>query len=377
MFAAVRSEVSVNERVLYVAFELAKKEWKLAMTAGFGVAPRLWTVAAGDLAAVGRALAKGRAWFGLPATARVLSCYEAGRDGFWIHRALAGLGVANRVVDSSSIEVNRRARRTKTDRLDALKLVMMLVRVCQGERRVWAEVRVPTAAVEAARHRSRERTALRQEQTRLRNQIGSWLATAGCAVSTRQRGQAGWWTAVRDWADTELPAPVQSRIARAEARLTVLAEQVATLDAEQTAQTRAAAPTSAPGRLVRLRGIATTSAAVLLDEGLEWRAFQNRRQAGGLLGFAPAHHASGEVCRDQGIRGSGNPRLQSVMVQLAWGWLQWQPASALSQWYRQRFDRGTRARKVGIVALARKLFIALWRYATTGVVPAGAILKGA
>jgi transposase len=178
--------------VLCVAFELAKKEWKVAMTAGFGVAPRLWTVAAGDLAAVRRALEKGRAWFGVSATGRVVSCYEAGRDGFWIHRALGALGVANRVVDSSSIEVNRRARRTKTDRLDALKLVMMLVRVCQGERRVWAEVRVPTATVEAARHRSRERTALRQEQTRLRNQIGSWLALSGCAVSARTRRQAGW-----------------------------------------------------------------------------------------------------------------------------------------------------------------------------------------
>ena len=377
MFAAVRSEVSVNEPVLYVAFELAKKEWKLAMTSGFGVAPRLWTVAAGDLAAVGRALEKGRAWFGLPATARVLSCYEAGRDGFWIHRALVTLGVANRVVDSSSIEVNRRARRTKTDRLDALKLVMMLVRVCQGERRVWAEVRVPSAPAEAARHRSRERTALRQEQTRLRNQIGSWLALSGCVVSPQRRRQAGWWTAVRDWAHAELPAAVQSRIARAEARVAVLAEQVASLEAAQAEEMRAAAPTSAPGRLVRLRSIGTTSAAVLLEEGLEWRAFQNRRQVGGLLGFAPAHHASGDVCRDQGIRGSGNPRLQSTMVQLAWGWLQWQPSSALSQWYRQRFDRGKRARKVGIVALARKLFIALWRYATVGVVPAGAILKTA
>jgi len=377
MFAAVRSEVSVNEPVLYVAFELAKKEWKVAMTAGFGVAPRLWTVAAGDLAAVRRALEKGRAWFGVSATARVVSCYEAGRDGFWIHRALGALGVANRVVDSSSIEVNRRARRTKTDRLDALKLVMMLVRVCQGERRVWAEVRVPTATVEAARHRSRERTALRQEQTRLRNQIGSWLALSGCAVSARTQRQAGWWREVRDWAGTELPAPVQERIARAEARLAVLAEQVATLEAEQTAQSRQAEPSSGRGRLVRLRGIGPTSAAVLLEEGLEWRAFQNRRQVGGLLGFAPAHHASGELCRDQGIRGSGNPRLQSVMVQLAWGWLQWQPASALSVWYRQRFDRGKRARKVGIVALARKLFIALWRYATAGVVPSGAMLKTA
>lgn len=377
MFAAVRSEVSVNEQVLYVAFELAKKEWKLAMTSGFGVAPRLWTVAAGDLAAVRRALEKGRTWFGLAATARVLSCYEAGRDGFWIHRALVGLGVANRVVDSSSIEVNRRARRTKTDRLDALKLVMMLVRVCQGERRVWAEVRVPTAEVEAARHRSRERSALRQEQTRLRNQIGSWLATWGCAVSARRRRPAGWWTEVRDWANTALPVTVQSRIARAEARLAVLAAHVATIEAEQTHQTCTAAPTSAHGRLLRLRGVGTTSAAVLLEEGLEWRGFQNRRQVGGLLGFAPAQHASGEVCRDQGIHGSGNPRLQSVMVQLAWGWLQWQPSSALSLWYRQRFDRGKRARKVGIVALARKLFIALWRYATLGVVPAGATLKTA
>jgi transposase len=377
MFAAVRSEVSVNERVLYVALELAKKEWKLAMTAGFEVAPRLWTVAAGDLVAVRRALEKGRAWFGLAATARVLSCYEAGRDGFWIHRALAGLGVANRVVDSASIEVNRRARRTKTDRLDALKLVMMLVRVCQGERRVWAEVRVPTPEVEAARHRSRERTALCQEQTRVRNQIGSWLATWGCVVSARTRRQAGWWTEVRDWTHTALPATVQGRIARAEARLAVLAEQVTALEAEHTTESRQAEPTSARGRLVRLRGLGTTSAAVLLEEGLEWRAFQNRRQVGGLLGFAPAHYASGEVVRDQGIRGSGNPRLQSVMVQLAWGWLQWQPSSALSQWYRQCFDRGKRARKVGIVALARKLFIALWRYATLGVVPAGAILKTA
>src|SRR5262245_10227345 len=339
MFAAVRSEVSVNEPVLYVAFELAKKEWKLAMTSGFGVTPRLRTVAAGDLGAVQRAVESGRGWFGLPAGARVLSCYEAGRDGFWIHRALERLGLANRVVDSSSIEVNRRRRRTKTDRLDALKLVMMLVRAGQGERRVWAEVRVPTAEVEAARHRSRERTTLCQEQTRLRNQIGSWLATWGCVVSARTQRQAGWWTEVRDWADTALPSTVQRRIARADARLAVLAEQLAMIEAEQMEQTRQAEPASARGRLVRLRGIGTTSAAVLLEEGLEWRAFQNRRQVGGLLGFAPAHHASGEVVRDQGIGGSGNPRLQSVMVQLAWGWLQWQPTSALSQWYRQRFDR--------------------------------------
>jgi transposase len=377
MIAMVRSEVSVNEPVLYVAFELAQKAWKLAMTSGFGVQPWLRTVASGDLGAVERAVRSGRQRCGLPATARVVSCYEAGRDGFWIHRAVQRLGFQNRVVDSASIEVNRRARRTKTDRLDALKLVMMLVRVCSGERRVWAEVRVPSAEAEAARHRSRERTALVQEQTRLRNQIGSWLATYGCRVTARARQQATWWTGVRDWADAPLPAPVHARIARAEARLAIVAEQVMAIDASQAATTRQAEPRTPLARLVQLKGVATTSASVLLDEGLVWRAFQNRRQIGGLLGFAPAQYDSGESSRDQGITRAGNKRLQSVMVQLAWGWVHWQRQSALTRWYQERFGRGKRARRVGIVALARQLLIALWRYATTGVVPAGAVLKTA
>jgi len=377
MIAAIRSEVSVNEPVLYVAFELGKKEWKLAMTSGFDRQPWLRTLASGDLGAVERAVRSGRERFGLPASARVVSCYEAGRDGFWIHRAVQRLGFENRVVDSASIEVNRRARRTKTDRIDALKLVMMLVRACGGERRVFAEVRVPTAEAEAARHRSRERTALVREQTRLRNQIGSWLATCGCRVTARTRQHDAWWTGVRDWADAALPTQVQVRIARAEARLAIVAEQVAAIDASQGQTTHQADPNSALARLVRLKGVATTSAAVLLDEGVVWRAFQNRRQIGGLLGFAPAHYDSGDSSRDQGITRAGNKRLQSVMVQLAWGWVHWQRQSALTRWYQERFGRGKRARRVGIVALARKLLIALWRYATAGVLPAGAVLKAA
>jgi transposase len=377
MIAAARSDVSVNESVLYVAFELGKKDWKLAMTSGFGMQPWLATVAGGDCVAVERAVRRGRERFGLTPTARVISCYEAGRDGFWIHRALVALGVENRVVDSASIEVNRRARRTKTDRIDALKLVMMLVRVGCGERRVFAEVRVPAAEAEAARHRSRERTALVQEQTRLRNQIGSWLATCGCRVTARTRQQATWWTGARDWAAAPLPTPVQARIARAEARLALVAEQIATIDASQTATVQQADPRSALARLVQLKGVATTSASVLLDEGVVWRAFQNRRQIGGLLGFAPAKYDSGESERDQGITRAGNKRLQSVMVQLAWGWVHWQRQSALTRWYQERFGRGKRARRVGIVALARKLLIALWRYATAGVLPVGAVLKGA
>jgi transposase len=377
MTAATHSAFgSVNDPTVYVAFELGKTEWKLAMTSGFGVTPWLCTVGSGDLRGVARAVTQGRHRFGLAASAAVVSCYEAGRDGFWIHRALTELGVRNRVVDSASIEVSRRARRTKTDRLDALKLVTMLVRVCGGEQHVWHEVRVPSVEAEATRHVSRERTALTKEQTRLSNQITSWLATWGCVASRRVRRTALWWTTVRDWTNAPLPASVQMRLARAEERLAVIATQIAALEAQQAAVAQAAGPESALARLVRLKGVATTSASVLLDEGLVWRAFRNRREIGGLLGFAPAKYDSGDSERDQGISRAGNAHLQAISIQLAWNWVRWQPGSALSQWYRQHFGERRRARRIGIVAVARKLIIALWRYATTGVVPAGAILKG-
>jgi len=324
-------------------------------------------VAGADWAAIDRALREARKRLGLPPTSIVESCYEAG------HRALVTRGIRNRVVDSSSIEVNRRARRTKTDQIDAIKLVQMLVRVCYGERRVWHEVRVPTPAAEAARHVSRERTALTQEQTRLTNQMRGWLATWGCALP-RRRADA-WWMTVRDWSGASLPATVQARLARAQARMVLLADQIAALTAQQQQDVAAAAPASALQRLVQLKGIATTSASVLLDEGLMWREFQNRRQLGGLLGFAPAKYESGESTRDQGISRAGNTRLQSMMVQLAWSWVHWQPHSALTQWYHARFGQGKRTRKIGIVALARKLLIALWRWATDGVMPTGAVLN--
>jgi len=375
MAATTRSELRiVGEPTLYVAFELGAKDWKLAITSGWGVEPWLRTVPSGDLRGVARAITQARTRFGVSAQAAVVSCYEAGRDGFWIHRALMAQGIANRVVDSASIEVNRRARRAKTDRLDALKLVTMLVRVCLGERGVWREVHVPAVDDEAGRQVSRERTDLVREQTRLRNQVGSWLATWGCKAPRRRPPQ--WWTTVRDWAGAVLPETVQARIARAEARAAGLKAQVAELDAHQQAIVRAAAADSGLGRLVQLKGVAATSASVLLDEGLVWRAFRNRREVGGLLGFTPTPYQSGEVAHDQGISRAGNERLQSISIQLAWSWLRWQPMSALSQWFRERFaGGGKRARRIGIVAVARKLMIALWRYATTGVVPAGAILK--
>lgn len=375
MTATTRSEFrSVSEPTLYVAFELSAKQWTLAMTAGFGVDPWVRTVPSGDWAEVTRVITQARRRFGLPAGAALVSCYEAGRDGFWIHRALGQRGFANRVVDSASIEVNRHARRMKTDRIDAVKLVRMLVRACGGERDVWREVCVPLASDEAARQVSRERTDLTQEQTRLLNQMRSWLVTWGCALPTRRGGP--WWTAIRDWAGAPLPGEVQARLARADARWAVLAAQVAELEIQQRAATAAAAPESARGRLVQLKGVATIGASVLLDEGLMWREFRNRRQLGGILGFSPTPYASGQSQHEQGISRAGNPRLQAVSIQLAWSWVRWQPLSALTRWFQQRFaGGGKRARRIGIVAVARKLVIALWRYATTGVVPAGAILK--
>jgi transposase len=373
MIATTRPELSVSEPRLYVAFELGKKEWKLAMTSGFGIEPWVKTVASRGWAAVEAALTQGRRRFGLRADTRVVSCYEAGRDGFWIHRALAHRGITNRVVDSASIEVNRRARRAKTDRLDAFRLVRMLVRVCGGERGVWNEVHVPSVAAEAARQVSRERTALTKEHTRLVNQLRGWLATWGAALPTRRRG--AWWTAVRDWAGAALPAELQARLARADARLAQLLTQLGALEAQQQAAVTVAAPTSALRRLVQLKGVAPRGASVLLDEGLVWRAFRNRREIGGLLGFAPTPYNSGDSQREQGISRAGNPRLQAISIQLAWNWVRWQPATALTRWFRERFGTDKRARRIGIVAVARKLVIALWRYVTTGVVPEGAILK--
>lgn len=374
MTATTRSELgSVREGTLFVAFELGQEEWILALTSGFGVTPWLRRVRSGDWRAVERVIAQGRARFGVPADAPVVSCYEAGRDGFWIHRALLERRIQNRVVDSASIEVNRRARRAKTDRIDARKLVHMLVRVCYGEKKVWSEVRVPAVADEAARHVSRERTALVQERTRLLNQMRGWLATFGCRLP-RPRENA-WWTTVCDWAGAPLPGQVQARLARAETRLALIEEQIAELDEQQQRAVWTVAPESPLRKLGQLKGIGITGASILIDEGLVWRQFRNRRQIGGLLGFSPTPYDSGQTQREQGISRAGINRLQSTSIQLAWSWVRWQPFSALTLWYRRRFGTGKRARRIGIVAVARKLLIALWRYVTTGTIPDGAIVK--
>lgn len=360
---------------LYLSFELGERDWKLAFSIGLGQRPRHRTMRAGRLPVLDEEIARARQRFGLAADGPVRSCYEAGRDGFWLHRALLARGLDNVVVDASSIEVTRRARRAKSDRLDAEKLNEMLQRYHAGERRVWHVVRVPSEADEDRRHLERERQTLIQDRTRLRNRIQGLLATHGVTLSLGD-GAAALGTA-RRWDGTPLPAGLVARLAREWARLEAVGAAIAALEAERTtamAQPNATAQCSR--RLARLRAIGPTFAWTLASEVFGWRAFRNRREVGGLLGLAPTLSQSGAERRELGIAKSGDPHLRALAVELAWLWLRYQPRSALSRWYQARYaGGGPRLRRLGIVALARKLVIALWRYVAFDQLPEGAVLK--
>jgi transposase len=356
---------------LYVAFELGDKSWKLSL--GDGVrAPSRCTVVAGDTAAVLTAIAKAKARCHLGTDAPVRSCYEAGRDGFWLHRWLSGQGVANLVVDPASIEVNRRARRAKTDRLDSDKLLSMLMRYHAGERRVWAVARIPTPEQEDERRVHRELGRLRQERTAHSNRIRSLLVLHNLRVEhIGGRAWARWWA---QQAGQLLPG-LRAEIEREFERLSLVAGQIRTLEALQARQVRSGAQ-PAIAVLSRLAGIGTGSAWTLVKELFGWRQFHNRREVAGCLGLAPTPYASGTSEVEQGISKAGNKRARWLMVELAWSWLRFQPASQLSQWFKERFaGGGKRVRRIGIVALARRLSIALWRYLEHGEIPLGATLK--
>jgi transposase len=376
------SECSAGGPPLLMALELGRKTWLVGfMTTPGGpirerrVAADAWAHLAGEIAA-----AKTR--FGLAPDAPVRSCYEAGPDGFWVHRYLTTLGVANCVVESASIEVNRRARRAKTDPLDLRKLVTMLSRVEGGERQVWREVRVPSEADEDRRQPQRELRTLKRDRTRVLNRIGSLLATQG--IRDRRRSDfpgrlEGW----RTWCGAPLGAALRVRLLREWDKVLLLNQQILTIRQARRTLLREARGTAAAGRtvaiveqLLTLRGIGEHSAWMLATEIFAWRAIENRRQLGGLSGLTGTPYRSGTMAREQGISRAGNAQVRAVMVELAWCWLQYQPDSALAQWYQARWSTsGPVARKIGIVAVARKLLIDLWRYVEAGVVPAGAQLK--
>jgi len=369
---------STASPVLYLGIELSRSTWKLAFTIGLGQKPRLRSVPAGELAGFQKEIAAAKRRFKLPATTPVKSCFEAGRDGFWIHRFLESIGVDNLVVDSASIEVARRKRRAKTDRLDVDKLVRLLERYDLGEHKVWSVVNVPSDESEDQRHLHRDLEVLTREHTRGVNRIRGLLATVGVR-NVRIGGNFPQTLAnLRLWDGHPLGSTLHCRLLREWERLEVVERQIAAArqEREDTLEHSDTRETQQVRELARLRGIGVDSAWLFVMELFGWRQLHNRRQVAGLAGLAPTPFASGDLDREQGISKAGNYRVRVRAIELAWMWLRLQPRSALSRWYKKRFALGgARMRRVGIVALARKLLIALWRFADQGIVPAGAILN--
>jgi transposase len=360
--------------VLYVAFELSWGSWKLAFTTGSGQSPRLRTVAARDLDGVTAEIAAAKRRFGLPENAAVISCYEAGRDGFWLHRFLVHVGITNLVVDSASIEVNRRKRRAKSDQLDVVKLVSMLIRWHNGETKVWRAVNVPAVADEDRRQLHRELIDLKAERTEQSNRIKGLLAGLGLSVVVNEKLPARL-EQLRQWDGSPLPPALRERLVRELARWELVGRQISELETKRAERIRAndTRDVEQVRQLVSLKGVGPNSAWLLVQEVFSWRQIRNRRELGGLAGLTPTPYASGGIQREQGISKAGNRRVRWMMIELAWSWLRYQPDSELSLWFRRRFGSGnSRMRKVGIVALARKLLIALWKFVTGGEVPEGA-----
>ena len=346
----------------------------MAFTTGAGQAPRLRTIPARSTRLVLSEIEKAKLRFDLPANAPVLSCYEAGRDGFWIHRSLTHAGIQNTVVDSASIEVSRRKRRAKSDRLDAVKLLSMLIRWHTGEKDVWKVVHVPTVADEDGRQLHRELIELKSERTELANRIKGLLAGLGLSIVVCDE-LPDRLEKLRQWDEAELPAALKARILREFERWQLVGRQINDLESQRAREIRT--DQSPQGeqtrRLMSLKGIGANGAWLLVREFFGWRQIRNRRQLASLAGLAPTPYDSGNSRHEQGISKAGNRLVRWMMVQLAWGWLHHQPNSELSKWYQRRFGEGkSRVRKLGIVALARKLLIALWKYVETGEIPAGA-----
>jgi transposase len=366
-----------SQPTLFLAFELGKNTWKLGFTIGVAQQPRERTIPAGDVARLQQEIARAKQRFGLPEDARVMSCYEAGRDGFWLHRYLVAHRVENLVIDSASIEVNRRQRRAKTDRLDVRKLLTMLLRSMAGEKKVWSVVRVPSVAEEDRRQLHRELTTAKHDRTRVINRMKGLLAGYGVQLAL-QGDVAAQLEQVQQWDGAPLPSALRTRLKRAWQQVGFLTAHIQTLEAERRALLRCSEdPAVAQVRqLFTLRGIGVNSAWLYAMEFFAWRDFQTPKQVGALAGLTPTPYQSGQSRRELGITKAGNRQIRAMAIEIAWAWRRFQPASALAQWYERRFGAGSaRLRKLGIVALARKLLIALWRFLKTGVLPEGAVLK--
>lgn len=376
--AALDADHTANQTALHMALELSKSKWVVAFSDGRTrlSKARLVTVDTKRFKRLRTEISLAKTRLGLPRDCLVTSCYEAGRDGFWVHRYLQSIGVENVIVDPASIEVNRRKRRQKTDRLDARKLLAMLVRYYQGEQDHWSVVRVPSIEDEDARqlHREIERLKIEAKQHRVR--IQSLLITQGVDLVVG-RDFVHQLEQIELWDGSRPPAALMARILREHERLLAVKQQLSEIEKQRRQLVRESnsARIEKVRMLQSLRGIGVNGSWVLVMEFFGWRQFRNRKQVGAAAGLAGTPFDSGSSERDQGISKAGNRRVRTMMVELAWCWLRFQPESALSIWYGKKWGPGSkRSRKVGIVALARRLLVDLWRFVEFGVVPKGAVM---
>ena len=371
---------SAEYATVYLVFELSKAKWKLGVMLPGSQKMSRYTIDGGDLGALsGRLLAARAKAESSGKPVRILACYEAGLDGHWLHRWLTEQGVMSHEVDPSSIEVSRRARRAKTDRIDLEKLMRTFLAYLRGEPRVCSMVHVPTVEDEDRKRRTRERERLLKERIAHTNRIKGLLFGQGIRdVMPLKSSFVAGLDKLRTGDGRVLPPRLKDEIVREHERLCLVHKQIIALEAKSKAELRAAAPGSAEAKilqLVDLKSIGPVGGRELVHEAF-YRSFDNRRQVGSYFGLAGTPYDSGESRREQGISKAGNWRARKLAIELAWLWLRHQPDSELSRWFRQRVGNiQGRIRRITIVAVARKLMVALWRYLTTGVVPSGAVLR--
>ncbi|MBT8420264.1 MAG: IS110 family transposase [Gammaproteobacteria bacterium] len=374
MTEILQNKAYTGKAVLYMAMELSNAKWKLGF--GNGSKERIVTIDAGAQGELLKQISLAKEKLHLPGDCSVQSCYEAGRDGFWIHRMLEDNGIENLIFDPSSIEVNRRKRRVKTDTVDVKALLDLLQRYLGGARKAVSVVHVPTPEEEDQMRLSRERERLLKEHGAHIARIKSLLIKHGIRGEVRPAFMNTLDT-IKDGLGNELGPDLKSEIWREYERCRLVEEQLKILHQEQKRRVKEE-DTKALEQimtLMQLKGVGWQSSWILVVEFFAWRGFKNRRELAACAGLAPTPYDSGASQREQGISKAGSRRVRTIMVELGWLWLRYQPDSELSQWFHSRFGNGKRMRRVGIVALARKLLIALWRYLEQGVIPEGAVLQ--
>lgn len=366
----------VQTNVLYIAFELSKEKWKVAICAGIPDEMLRDTVDADDYEALGRFLFRAQAHFQIDNVLKIYSVYEAGFDGFRIHRALTEAGFTNFVIDPASIEVNRRGRRRKTDKIDVRHLLRKLVAFLHGDRAVFSVCEVPDRQDEDDRRLEREFRTLTDDRTRLLNRAGGLLRLHGLDGSVRKLLED--LDDLTSFDSRPIPLHAEHELARLWIRICGLDEQLEQIKRERKERLAVDDPKSQKAhKIMRLKGVGAQLAWVLTVEMFGWRAFANRRQIGRFVGFDSAPYDTGKATgRTQGISKAGNKWVRAIGYSLVMNWLRWQPESELSQWYQQRYkNASSKDKHKGKVALARKLLVRIWRWVEFDEVPRGVVFS--